>query len=110
MPTTIQHSIGAAFTPGGDYMDSLEISREVEISERRGTNGQIKKVKDFNPTNGLSFKGGGDPALTLGVATFAHPELVGGVKYISKLVHTLKNNDFDEYSADGKHYPNATSG
>lgn len=108
MPTTITHNFGDAIDAGGDYMDELAVTHDVEISERRGTNGQIKKVKDFNPTNPLSFKGGGDPAVAVGAATISITELTGGVKMISKYAHTQKNNDFDEYSADGKHYPNAT--
>lgn len=110
MPTTITHNFVDSITGGGDYMDQLEVTHETEIAERRGTNGQIKKVKDFNPTASLSFKGGGDPATAMGVATISIAELAGGVKFMSKYVHTQKNNDFDEYSSDGKHYPNATAG
>lgn len=108
MPTTITHNFVDAITAGGDYMDELAVTHDVEISERRGTNGTIKKVKDFNPTNTIAFKGGGDPAVACGTATLAISELSCGVKLISKYGHTQKNNDFDEYSADGKHYPNAT--
>lgn len=108
MPTTITHSFVDTIANGGDYMDELEVSHETEIKERRGTNGQIKKVKDVNPTNGITFKGGGDPAVAVGSATISISELTGGVKMISKYSHKQMNNDFDEYAAEGKHYPNAT--
>jgi hypothetical protein len=107
MPTTITHNFIDS-TVGGDFMDSLEVSHETEISERRGTDGNFKKVKDFNPTNGISFKGGGAPATALGSASLTIAELTGGVTMLSKFVHTQHNNDFDEYASDGKHYPNAT--
>lgn len=107
MPTTLTHSID--IFSDGDYLDEVKVTNNTEVSERRGTDGTFKKVKDFNPTNDFSFKGGGDPAVALGVGTFAITGLTGGVKMIPKYDHTQKNNDFDDFEATGKHYPGATA-
>ena len=108
MPTTITPSFVDAITNGGDYMDSLDVTHNAEIIERRGTNGAFKKVKDINPTNDIEFKGGGDVATPVGVATISISELSGGVKMVSKFKHGQKNNDFDDYECSAKHYPGAT--
>jgi hypothetical protein len=110
MPTTITHSISGTNAALGDYLDEVKTTNNIETSERRGTNGDIKKVKDFNATNEFSFKGGGNPAVAVGVATLSVEGLTGGVKIAQKFERTVKNNDFDEHDCGGKHYPNATSG
>lgn len=108
MPTTITHSI-FSYT-ADDYLDEISADFNVELAERRGTNGAIKKVKDYNPTNDFSMKGGGNPTIPVGVFSGSYTGLTGGVKYIQKFGHTEKNTDFDEFAASGKHYPNGTAG
>ncbi len=110
MPTTITHSIGSGNAANGDYLDEFKTTNNVETSERRGTNGDIKKVKDFNATNEFAFKGGGNPAVPVGVGSLTITGLTGGVKIVQKFERTEKNNDFDDFDCSGKHYPNATSG
>lgn len=108
MPTTITHGIFSI--SDGDFLDEFKISQEVEISERRGTDGTFRKVKDFNPTSDFSYKGGGNPAIALGVGSLTITGLSGGVKMVKKYDHTEKNTEFDDFEASGKHYPNATAG
>ena len=110
MPTTatpITHGL-ASFTTG-DFLDEFKVSMSTEVSERRGTAGAIVLVKDFNPTNEYSYKGGGNPAIALGVATDTMTGLTGGVKINNKFDHTEKNNEFDDFEAAGKHWPNAAA-
>ena len=107
MPTTITHGIDL-FT-SGDYLDEVKVSAATEVSERRGTTGDIKKVKDFNPTNEVSIKGGGSSGLSVGVATLSVTGLTGGAMMLTKDEHTQKNSDFDDFQSDVKHYPNASS-
>lgn len=109
MPTTIVHSITGSNAALGDFLDEVSTTANIETSERRGTNGNFGKVKPFNPTNDFSFKGGGNPAVAVGVAALTVEGLVGGVKVAQKFQRTWKNNDFDEHSCDGKHYPNASA-
>jgi len=108
MPTTITSSIGSPDSGLGDYLDEVKVTNNTEVAERRGTNGAIKKVNAFNPTNDFSFKGGGDPATAVGVATLTITGLSGGVKVVKKYEHTLKSTDFDESMAEGTHYPGAS--
>jgi len=107
MPTTIKHSIDA-YT-GGDYVDEVKIDREIEVSERKGTNGAIAKTKTHNPTSGFSVKGGGSSGLAVGVSNIAVSGLDGGVKNLSKDSYTQHNDNFDDFEASGKHYPNASN-
>ncbi len=106
MPTTITHSLTSSTF--GDFLDELEVTFNTEVSERRGTNGDIKKVEDFNITNEFSAKGGGNPTLAVGVATLTITDLTGGVKMVSSRSQRGKNVDFDEFDGKGKHYPNAS--
>lgn len=108
MPTTITHSI-FSYT-ADDYLDEISADFNAEIAERRGTNGDIKKVKSFNLTNDFSMKGGGNPAIAVGVGSITYTGLTGGVKMIPKYTHTEKNTDFDDFACTGKHYPNGSAG
>lgn len=107
MPTTIRHSIDA-YT-GGDYLDEVKVSREIEVSERKGTNGNIAKTKAHNPTNGFSIKGGGSSGLAVGVSSAAITGLDGGVKNLAKDDYTQVNDNFDSFEASGKHCPHASN-
>lgn len=103
MSTVLTHGL-ADFTTG-DFLDKFTGDFETEVSERRGTNGAFTKIKDFNPTNQFTIEGGGNPAIAVGVGTFAVTDMTGGVKFISKFSHVEKSNDFDDFTANGKHYP-----
>lgn len=107
MPTTIGHSI-AIFTDG-DYLDEVSLEKQEELSERRGTDGTVKKAKSFNPTNDISIKGGGSSGLTIGLATVAVTGATGGVKYVRKDKFTEKNVDFNEHDAEVRHLPGAAN-
>ena len=108
--TTITHDLTNSFSSGGDFCDEFKVSHKTEVSTRRGKTAVITLVKNFNPTNEFSFKGGGDPAVAVGSSggvTFS--EVTGGVMMVEKYDHTGKNNDFDEYESSGTHYPGATA-
>lgn len=108
MSTTL--TFGIFSYTDGDYLDEVDVDFNTEVAERRGTSGDIKKVKDFNPTNDLTVKGGGQPAISVGVATLAVTGLTGGVKMCSKFGHTEKSNDFDDFNLTAKHYPGGSAG
>jgi hypothetical protein len=105
MPTTI--TFGIASYTDGDYLDNFSLGKETEVAERRGTNGQIKKVQPFNPTSTFKFDGGGDPAVALGVAELDIEGVTGGIQVVMKYEHAETNVDFDSHTCEGKHYPNA---
>lgn len=105
MATVIKSTIDR-FTDG-DFIDEVSVTAQVELIERKGTNGQTKKARALNPTNEFSIKGGGSSGLTLGLSAISLG-LAGGVKYVTKDTNTQKNSDFDDFDASGKHLPNAT--
>jgi hypothetical protein len=108
MPTTINHGFAAPIADGGDYMDEFTIENKGDVSERLGTDGEIKKVKLHKLTNDFSFKGGGNPAVPLGAFATTINGLSGGAKLIKSFKNTGKNSDFDDYDCSGTHYPNGT--
>ena len=106
MPTAIAHNFDDIEAAGrGDFLDEFSTSTSTEVSERKGTAGAITLVKPHNPTSTFSLKGGGNLALTVGVITLAVTSLANGVKVLNTFGHTEKMSDFDDHSADGKHYP-----
>lgn len=107
MPTTITPGI-ASYTDG-DFIDEFKVTQKKEIITRRGTTGNITKIHELNPTNDFSSKGGGNPAIGVGVLTLAITGLTGGVKAVPEYGHTEHNNEFDDYDFSGTHYPNAAS-
>lgn len=108
MPTTITHSISSYVAD--DYLDEISLKNNTDVAERRGTNGDVKKVKAYNATNDISLKGGGNPAIAVGIGTLAYTGASGGVKLIQSYEHTEKNTDFDDYTVAAKHYPNGAAG
>lgn len=106
MPTAITHSI--TDTALGDYVDEVSKDGDIDVSERKGTNGVFAKVKAINPKTEFSIKGGGDLAIGLGAQTLTITGLTGGTKMINKFRLTEKNSDFNDSEASGKHYPVAT--
>lgn len=107
MPTTINQATFPT-TEGGDYLDECRISKGLSVNERPGRDGEIAKVFPYKTINEIAFKGGGLPALALGVVTMSITGLSGGVKLFSKYEETTFAEKPCEYSADGKHYPDAS--
>jgi hypothetical protein len=106
MTTSIIHGM-ADFTDG-DYLDEFSTEGKTDVSERRGTDGAIAKVKDYNPTSEISVKGGGNPAIAVGVGSLSITSLSGGAQMIKSSKHTEKNTDFDDFDLSGTHYPSAS--
>jgi len=106
MPTAIDHNFNDIDAAGrGDFLDEFSTTNSTDVSERKGTAGAITLIKPHNPTSTFSLKGGGNLALTVGVVTLAVTSLSGGVKVLNSFGHTEKVSDFDECTAEGKHYP-----
>lgn len=107
MPTTITH--GIEVFADGDYLDEVKVSRSVEHTKRRGTNGAFKKSKTFNPTADISIKGGGSSGLALGVGSLSIIGISGGIKVVTKDDNTQHNSEFDDFDASVEHLPGATA-
>lgn len=107
MPTTIIQGVSGS-TSGGDYTDELKITKNAEIISRKDSNGIESIQKAINPTADISIKGGGNPAIATGSGGVAVAALNTGVIMTSKFEHTEKNSEFDDYSADAKHYPSGS--
>lgn len=106
MPTTLVHGVAAYAT--GDYLDELKIGANIEVTKRRGTNGDFKKGKAFNQTNEIALKGGGNSGLAVGLVSMTVTGISGGVKYLTKDERTEHNSEFDDFDASVDHLPNAT--
>lgn len=108
MPTTITRSITGTNAALGDYLDEVKTTNNIETAERRKTNGDIGKAEPYNATNDFGFKGGGNPAVAVGVGSLNLEGLVGGKKIVQKYERTQVNQEFDNFDCGGKHYPNAS--
>lgn len=106
MPTTINQATFPT-TEGGDYLDECRVGQMISVNERTGRDGEVAKVFPFKTINEISLKGGGLPAIALGVVTMTVTGLSGGKKVFSKYEESTFAEKPCEYSSDGKHYPSA---
>ncbi len=97
----------ALATIGGDFMDEFMIEQKTDVLTRKNSVGVEVKMKTLNPTNDFSFKGGGNPAVTIGVGTVAITGYTSGQKCIGSFKFTEKNAEYSDHDGSGRHLPSA---
>lgn len=91
----------------GALIESVETTEKVEKKELKGSNGNIARVKPYNPTTSFSVKGHGTLTVTPGIGASGISDIAGGVSLIEELKKSESNDDFDGWEYSGTHYPNA---
>lgn len=108
MPDTLKFGIGRY---GGEFVDEFKTKKTVDVAERKNRVGEIKKVYPHNTKTDVTISGGGVCPLALGVvADHGITGLDGGVFIVKEVEDTDKNTEFNEFSANATHYPNAEVG
>ena len=108
MSDTLKFGIGRY---PGEFIDEFKTKGTIEVAERANRVGEIKKVYPHKRKTDVSISGGGVCPLALGaVANHGITGLNGGVFIVKEVEDTDKNTDFNEFSANATHYPNAELG
>jgi len=95
----------------GTFIDEVQVKEKTNVAERKDRLGVTKRVYPFDPMAEVSVKGGGEPALALGVvASPGVTGITGGVFIVKERTHTQKGDGFDEFDLSATHYPNAALG
>lgn len=92
----------------GTLIESVDTTAKVEKKELKGSNGNIARVKAYNPTTDFSVKGHGETAVVPGVGSAGITDLGTGISLIEEFKKSESNDDFDGWEYSGTHYPTAT--
>lgn len=91
----------------GALIDSVETTDSKDKKELRGSNGNVARVKMYNPTTKFSVKGHGTMTYVPGIGSSGITDIAGGLTVIDEVKKSEANEDFDGWEVSGVNYPNA---